>query len=134
MLPGRVTGVVIGCASTGPNLSTLLNLGCRVPEQAGSNIRRSATAFMEAGGTHAHFLYLLFGVTAAVVAGACYVRGLQDKLVFLEAEIQRSRDEARDRIERARAEAIQQTRDKFLMYGYAAEHKAFQEKALGKKE
>ena len=93
---------------------------------------------MEAGGTHAHFLYLLFGVTAAVVAGAvagaCYVRGLQDKVVFLEAEIQWSRDEAGDRIERARAEAIQQTSDKFLMYGYAAEYKAFQEKALGKKE
>ena len=82
-LPGRVTGVVIGCASTGPNLSTLLNLGCRVPEQAGSNIRRSATAFTEAGGTHAHSLTLLFGVPAAVAAGASYVKGLQDKLVFL---------------------------------------------------
>ena len=37
------------------------------------------------------------------------------------------------KIAQARAEAIQQTNDKFLMYGYAAEYQVFQNKALGKK-
>ena len=97
-------------------------------------MRQSATAFMEAGGKHAHFLTHLLGVSAASVAGTSYVRGIQEEVVHLKTEIERSKEEARLRINAARAEAIKETSDKFLMYGYAAEYRAFQEKALGKKD
>ena len=111
-------------------------------------MRRSANAFMEAGNKHAHFATLLLGASAALVAGAAagasYVKGMQAKLVILEAELQRSREEARLRVEHARQEArlgiaaatalaVKETSDKFLLYGYAEEYRAFQEKALGKK-
>ena len=145
MLTGRVTGVVKGCASTGPNnLSTLLNLGCRGPEDAGSNMRRSATAFMEAGGKHAYFLTLLLGISAALVAGASYVRGMQGKVVHLEAEIQRSKEEARLRIEHARDEArlgieaatavaVKETSDKFCCMGMQKNTGPFRIRPLARK-
>lgn len=40
----------------------------------------------------------------------------------------------RAQLAQARAEAILETNEKFLMYGYAEEYKRYQEKALGIKQ
>lgn len=58
---------------------------------------------------------------------------LQDQRKLLEKGINDQREVCAARIEAARAEAIQQCNEKFLMYGYAAEYKALQHRTLGER-
>ena len=84
----------------------------------------------------------LLGVGLAIVGAISYVGGkyqqLQDQRHLLEQDIKTQREVFEARIEAARAEAkeqkadaIQKCNEKFLTYGYAAEYKAFRERALG---
>ena len=102
----------------------------------------SRSQFMQWGQRNAQLLAVgLAGFIA--IAGPIYFVGgkiqqLQDQREMLENGLNNQREVFEARIEAARAkakeqkaEAIQQCNEKFLTYGYAAEYKAFQQRALG---
>ena len=68
-----------------------------------------------------------------VLSGAWYLGTMFTQIRAQEKVIAAQEKTLEAKIAQARAEAIQQTNDKFFMYGYAAEYQAFQNKALGKK-
>ncbi len=56
-------------------------------------------------------------------------KGINDQREVFEARLEAARAEAKEQ----KAEAIQQCNEKFLMYGYAAEYKALQQRTLGER-
>ncbi len=92
-------------------------------------LEASRNKFARWGRSNAQFL----AVGLAFLGSISYLAGkfqqLQDQREVYEAKLQAARAEATQQ----KAEAIQQCNEKFLMYGYAAEYKAFQQKTLGER-
>ena len=101
---------------------------------------------MRWGRNNAQFLAVGLASFIALVGPVYYLGGkiqqLQDQRELLEKGIHYQREllekgihDQRELLEKevqlARAEAIQMCNEKFLMYGYAAEYQALQQKTLG---
>ena len=95
---------------------------------------------MHWGRENAQFLAVgLVSLGSILYAGGKYQQ-LQDQRELLEKGINDQREVFEARIEAARAEAkqhkaeaIQQCNEKFLLYGYANEYKALQQRTLGER-
>jgi hypothetical protein len=103
--------------------------------------RQSARTFLSSGGKHAQFIGVVLTLVAFGTGGA-FALGSRFKSLkaatSAEAELRRTQVEAlkatlRAEVGRARAEAIQETSEEFLMYGYAEEYAKFQKKTLASK-
>jgi hypothetical protein len=100
--------------------------------------RQSARTFLSSGGKHAQFIVVVLTLVAFGTGGA-FALGSRLRSLEAEAELRRTQVEAmketlRAEVGRARAEAIQETSEKFLMYGYAEEYAKFQKKNPGQQE
>ena len=96
-------------------------------------LQASRSRFMHWERENAQFLAVgLAFVGSTLYAGGKYQQ-LQDQRELLEKGINDQREIFEAKLEAARAQAIQQCNDKFLLYGYAAEYKAFQQKTLGER-
>ncbi|KAL3142475.1 hypothetical protein ABBQ38_002803 [Trebouxia sp. C0009 RCD-2024] len=82
---------------------------------------------MQWGQRNAQFLAVGFAIVGSISYVAGKFQQLQDQREVFEARIEAARAEAKNQ----KAEAIQKCNEKFLTYDYAAEYKAFQQRALG---
>ena len=107
-------------------------------------LQASRSRFMHWGRENAQFLAVgLAFVGSILYAGGKYQQlqhqrellelGIHDQRELLEKGINDQREIFEAKLEAARAQAIQQCNEKFLLYGYAAEYKAFQQKTLGER-
>jgi hypothetical protein len=121
--------------------------------------RQSARTFLSSGGKHAQFIGVVLVAFGGAFALGSRIKSLE-AAASAEAELRRTSLEAqaelrrtsleaqaelrRTQVEalketlqaevgRARAEAIQETSEKFLMYGYAEEYAKFQKETLASK-
>ena len=114
-------------------------------------MKTSAQKFSRWGGQHAQFL----GVLGVVAGGFIFIGSktnhwaeeakkirtvMAKEVETLRAQVEKEAatrqaqvETANARVAQARAEAIQTTSDRFLLYGYAEEFKRYQNKALGEK-
>ena len=118
-------------------------------------LRSSAQAFMRAGGVHAQFLGVVVTVVALTTTAVFHagsrvsswarearkirvelvkereVRQVEREVRQVEREISQAQQQAlQAQVAQARAEAIQDTIDKFLIYGYAEEYSKFSKETL----
>ena len=122
-------------------------------------LRSSAQAFMRAGGVHAQFLGVIVTVVALTTTAVFYagsrvnswaeeahkirvklekereVRQVEREVRQVELEKERGVGQAQQQalqaqVAQARAEAIQETIDKFLIYGYAEEYSKISKETL----
>ena len=89
----------------------------------------SRSLFMDWGRANAQFLAVALAFVGLISYVGGKVQQLQDQREILEARLEAARAEAKQQ----KAEAIQQCNEKFLLYGYAAEYKALQQRTLGKR-
>ena len=86
------------------------------------------------GGRHAQFLGVLGIVASTSLAGIFYlgtkIQHWSSQNEMIRTEMGKEVAVLRSEVDKARAEAIKETSDRFLMYGYAEE---FRKKALGDK-
>lgn len=95
------------------------------------SIRESSKDFLRFGRSNAQFISTIFiAITSIWYLSKTYSKLRSD--VSAQEKIMKAQIEAAEaKIKTARAEAIQECNDKFLMYGYAAEYQKYQQKALG---
>ena len=122
-------------------------------------LKSSAQAFVRAGGVHAQFLGVIVTVVALTTTAVFYAgtsinrwaeeaqkirleldkehavrqaeqQALQAQLEKEHAVRQAEQQALRAQLAQARAEAIQETSDKFLMYGYFIEYSRLRKKTL----
>jgi hypothetical protein len=98
----------------------------------------SSTRFMEFGRNNAQFAGVGIVVLGVLISGVSYVGQIKNELntqqkVF-ETKIAADKETLEAKIAAARSDAIKETSDKFLMYGYAAEYQRLQDKTQPKKD
>ena len=98
-----------------------------------SAFRVSRSRFMEWGRDNAQFLAVGLAFVGSILYTGGKYQQLHDQRELLEKGINDQREIFEAKIEAARAEAIQQCNEKFLLYGYAAEYKALQQRTLGER-
>ena len=98
-------------------------------EETPPSLRASGRRFMSWGRSNAQLLGVGFVLGGAIYYVGGAIRELQTQRELYETKLEKQEE----KVARARAEAFQQCNEKFLLYGYAAEYQAFQQKALGKK-
>lgn len=108
----------------------------KMADEGPSAFAASRGRFMRWGQRNAQFLGVILASAGTIYFLGSRVQKLQDQRDHFETKLQGIQPQiqaARAETKTARAEAIQQCNDKFLMYGYAAEYQALQKKALGEK-
>lgn len=98
-------------------------------DETPSSLTASSKRFARWGRSNAQFVGVVLAAAGSIYYVGNKVRELQAQREQLEIKLQA----VQPQIQAARAEAIQQCNDKFLMYGYAAEYQAFQKKTFGEK-
>ena len=101
-------------------------------------LQASRSRFMHWGRENAQFLAVGLAFVGSILYAGGRYQQLQDQRELLEKGINDQRQIFKAKLEAARAlaiqqkaEAIQQCNEKFLLYGYANEYKALQQRTLG---